>query len=166
MTNKETIDHQKLIAEFVTETVGGVVAGGAPRDWFLKKPAQDIDIFIKSEEHVVAMSLLKLGFSVRSLGNTYSGYEDNHIQAVYELTGFHDGPAVQVIVLDVDPEYYVNTKFCCNLSKAIFKFGQVYASQEFLTGIEKKQLVFTSDATKFYIDKITKRFPRSWTTNV
>ena len=48
-----TIEQQKLVADKVLNQLylicpEAIVAGGAPRDWYLGKPANDIDVYFSS----------------------------------------------------------------------------------------------------------------------
>jgi hypothetical protein len=129
--------------------------GGAPRNWFLEKPAKDIDVFVKCNTPLSTSNFC--GYSVREIKQTefYSSKPD--IVAVYET--ITDGEKVQFIFVRFKPSW---SKFPYSTSKAkMLSDGTVVVSEDFVLSHQHKIHVITGAlyANKNYLFKMKEYFP-------
>jgi len=131
--NLKKLDHGFLILKQIKKYVPDVIlAGGAIRDAYHNKEIKDYDFFISSEgceediydeEFWVELLDLNLdGILCDSIFNA-SDSDDascthrNHIDLVWEIEK-HDGTVYNIIILDMNPEKFVNQYFDIGLCKA------------------------------------------------
>lgn len=163
----QAIDHV-----FKTESY---LAGGMLRDHFFGNPGNDFDVYIEEdpgfdyESFMIPMLNGIQGFSDFDLmvnKEVEYAYDGNSIRGVYEgvYETLGETVPVQVIVLKGDPRIYIETVFCCSLSK-VWKTKHLLPvyNQQFLDSVSDKIIEFDFSAFKEtnydYIEKITKRFP-------
>ena len=79
-----------------------LLAGGAPRDWFLGNTARDLDFYIHSimPAEGVIQGLMDVGLNVRTVGPPEQLYAGNHSSIRYVLEGEYCGMIFQIIVMD------------------------------------------------------------------
>lgn len=164
---------QKEIADKALEMLypicpNAIVAGGAPRDWFLGNTAKDIDIFITADDRWVnkdVTSVLRyVGFENASpiVPNEvdFLNYTKNpRIKAVYNCK--LDSQDIQIIVL-FGRTYTIVDTFAFNICKAWYKNGKVNTTPDFNYAVTNKVLIKQGElyaSTKAYRDKIIAKFP-------
>ena len=146
-----------------------IVAGGAPRDWYLGKQASDIDVFIHLKEGLtrgVAIEWLdKLGFNdYEFLGREIlddSMYKSNPYLK-YVIEGHLEDVRYQVMIMKEPTFKSVIPEFPISMSKIWYKNGRINPEFIFKKGMENKFILKTSELYKDgdkYIDKIRKKFP-------
>lgn len=125
---QDKIDKQKSIADKILKSLSKInptviVAGGAPRDWYLGKEADDIDVYIHYDiappVHIARHLKEDIGFEVEVLGEL-----DEAKQTEYEklpsllrvFQGYVDEQRVQVMVLS-EPTYNIVQQFPVSSSK-------------------------------------------------
>jgi hypothetical protein len=164
--NWSLILHQKKVAEEVLSKVRtkfptAVVMGGAPRDWFLHKPATDIDIYVQTSSSTnLGYVLEQLGFNTVEVKRN-SNYADNTdiIQVVQSEV---NGVVIQFIHVNIK-EYEAMQKFPFGICKISYTPEKgIEPSSNFMNCLDNKLLVVTNplyaDGAK-YIQKIKQKFP-------
>jgi|SRR4028118_202838 hypothetical protein len=168
------IEHQKLVADKVLEKLElldrwCIVAGGAPRDWYLGNEAKDIDVYLydSRKTYVYASQregLLKaLGFEIDSKHEDWTVpelYKSNHyIAHLYNSTFL--GETVQIIFVSEPTFVSVIDTFPISISKVWYKGGEVYTTDDFDRSIKHKILYKTVDSYEEdnkYLLKIREKF--------
>jgi len=162
------IDEQKVIADKVLELLasidkGCILAGGAPRDWYLEKPATDLDFYfaphgVSIDE--IAYKLDKLGLPSDCNEGDFQLYERNpDILGVF--SGYMDGIAVQLICVKHSATYAVG-EFALDLSQAWYREGRIWTTHEFDLAVSKKIIRITNSLYgngDAYVQKILNKFP-------
>jgi len=180
---KSTIGQQKEIANYLLRTLSAhlksevYLAGGMLRDHFLEQPGNDYDFYYQPKEdfdHENFMLPLLMGLEGHYEGwkrmiptkKSY-GYISKDIHAVYEGQYARDGIKhnLQVIVLEIEPRTYIESHFCCSLSKCWkTKEGQPMFTEAFLNTIQSKKMNFNFskfDSINYnYMNKILSRYPQ------
>lgn len=155
------IIEQKAIADKVLNMLECIdpyciVAGGAPRDWYLNKEAKDIDVFIhvpKRGKSVLKLMLESAGFKItteKSGESLPENYKLNpHLITVFDIAGF--STPVQIIAMDVPTFNSVVNKFPLSICKAWYKKGDIHIHKQFLLSVKHKVIFNTGE--KFYSDE-------------
>lgn len=147
MTDEEKIEYQKMVAEeaynfLKTVDPECVLAGGAPRNWHLGKPAKDLDFWLRASDDEVDKIEQHFSFVARRQ------YRQNANNAKYGSVTLEDivdislkGENIQVIVVNSNPEDYIND-FDFNLCKIKYDFllGGVFPFPEFDNDIANKTI--------------------------
>lgn len=167
-----TIKHQKQVADKVLAAIESfdltcVVAGGAPRDWYLGRQATDIDLFFHyrpraSAKEVKMLLERALDVSVNRLGadNFSEEYKVNKdLKTVWQTEV--DGVVVQFMEM-VKPTWGVVDHFPLSICKAWYKKGKIFISSDFKKSLESKVIFKTNpiymDSSR-YLKKILSKFP-------
>lgn len=179
LTNEEEImqtkiDHQKYVADIVLSKLelldkGCIVAGGAPRDWYLGNEATDIDVYLHDSRsgyiyHDQRIGLLNvLGFEIDSKHEDWTVpelYKSNHyVSHLYNVT--YLGEKVQIIFVSQPTFISVIDTFPISISKAWYKGGEVCITDDFDLSIKHKILYKTVDSYEEdnkYLLKIREKF--------
>lgn len=173
MTHKHTIEEQKEIAQYVLNKLEiidpcCILAGGAPRDWKLGAPANDLDFYLYLGHNRVSWTMdhqmKALGFeNMHQLGfngDEFGVYASNpNIVRVYEAE--HQGMRLQFAIL-CKPTFGIVETFPFNMCQAWWKGGdKIHTSKSFQIG-EKLGILFKCGDTYAeedrYIEKIKTRF--------
>lgn len=181
------VDFQKEVAKEVLESIRAlddraIIAGGAPRDWYFNKLANDIDIFyyfdtntnclndIRKQKNILKKLLgideiNVLGFNPeihdheKQPKDDFSNYLKNpDIKNVYEAE--IKGVKFQFISL-VSRNVNVS-KFAYNMCQAWSDGETVYTSRKFDLGVSKKILMETGELysnTEKFKQKMIAKFP-------
>lgn len=145
-----------------------IVAGGAPRDWYLGTEASDIDIFLYPHPRWgtgLFEKLLKkhIGSSVQAVGPRDDDlqYKMNpHLKTVYNAT--IEGESVQFMRMTEPTQRSVIPHFPLSLSKVWFKGGKIHPYPIFTKSVQEKIIVKTHEGyadIHRYIEKIQNKFP-------
>lgn len=167
------IDKQKNTADKALDILfsvcpSAIVAGGAPRDWYLGNPAKDIDIFITTDNRwttrVTGRVLSRLGFEnvspIVPKEDGIQNYTKNpNIKFVYNCK--LDGESIQIIVL-YDSTYRIVDTFAFNICKVWYKNSKINTTADFEYAVSNKVIVKQGElysSTTAYKDKIVNKFP-------
>lgn len=171
--NGVIISQQKGIAvELLNKLKGAdpccILAGGAPRDWYLGEPCNDLDIYIHIPHQPQAWDELRwrsLGLpEMRRLGenrkdpNKYKSMPN--LRKVYE--GVYKGMKFQVMTLELPTFEAVIPYFATEVSSAWWTGkGDIKHTRGFKESHETEQLIFKKGykANDPYVQKMIKRFP-------
>lgn len=171
-----SIEEQKKIASEILDKLFiidpyAIVAGGAPRDWYFGKEANDIDVFLyinnKYTTDIRDKLIERLGFSLQKVGDTAElkalGYHTNpNILSVYNVLGY--GTPVQLILMNAPTWDCVIDQFPLSICKAWYKSEKkgVVIHKDFQDSVKYGVLFKTNElyanADK-YLMKIRSRFP-------
>jgi hypothetical protein len=168
----KVINEQRAVADKALSMVYtidpfAIVAGGAPRDWYLRRVATDIDLFFSVRDGVqigiVHKILEKAGFSIFRV-KTGEGlpewYKINpKIKAVFESN--IDGICVQIILVD-KKTFDVVDEFPLSICKTWYKNGRIVLEQDFIRSIKRKVIYKTNNLYAnghVYLKKILAKFP-------
>lgn len=171
MSDKDNklIEVQKEIAKSVLKDLevidpDCILAGGAPRDWFFNKPANDLDFYVYVEQwqHArMGQRLNHLGYKdAIKLGHDDPTYKSlKALQEVWEFT--HMGQRIQLMVMNKPTFSSVLDHFNLDTSKAWWKgYGVRYDSEFILAHMFKVLMVNADEPPKSaYVDKMTARYP-------
>ena len=169
-----SIEEQKKIADEVLDRLYvldpyAIVAGGAPRDWYFEKEANDIDVFFYLPKRYtcdVRDKLMdKLGFDMERIGPEEDGFSEGykinpHIYAVYNVKGY--STPVQLIQMNSPTWDSVIPQFPLSICKAFYKNGKIRQDKDFQISVKHKVIYKTNDLYangNAYLEKILKRFP-------
>ena len=170
----DAIDRQKYVADIVLSKLelldrSCIVAGGAPRDWYLGKEATDIDVYLHDSRpeyiyHNQRIRLLNvLGFEIDSKHEDWTVpelYKSNHyVSHLYNVT--YLGEKVQIIFVSQPTFVAVIDTFPISISKAWYKRGEFQTTDDFDLSIKHKILYKTVDSYEEdnkYLLKIREKF--------
>ena len=188
MNNKKLIAAQmatadKVLKQLNTDEFEAVCVGGAPRDWWMGKPANDIDICVVRKPvkfdpgNMVAIPWLEAYDAVGEYATTCGfevsfsapedrvpkGYESNpNLDGVYDLTV--DGHKVQLLVVSTSVAAYV-ANFPYSVCKITYAERCLRPSKEFELSVDMQVVVATGDlyvngkCSGGYAERITAYFP-------
>lgn len=167
------IDHQKYVADIVLSKLElldryCIVAGGAPRDWYLGKEATDIDVYLyypvvtKTQQKVDLLNELGLDIQDRR-------YEDWRVPEVYEANhhilqlynSCIKGEKIQIIFVNEPTFTSVVDTFPISISKVWYKKGDIRTTEDFEKSLKYKILWKTIDSyyeDNKYLLKIRDKF--------
>jgi hypothetical protein len=161
-----------------------IIAGGAPRDWVLGKEIRDLDIYLSFPENFskdfciaaivgtfqdtdLELSDVKLLNKDTEDGTDDYTYNRRAIDFVVrgKLSNIRrpreEPMSVEFIFLKMSPIQYVNSCFCCSLSKVYFDDDFKF-STPFIETLMTRELTFDWSSGRYnpdYIHKITKKYP-------
>ena len=136
------------------------LAGGAPRDFYLKNPITDYDFYVHSTTSLSISTLESLGFTEIYIANTDSYPHILASQVIYCNYGDY---LINIVVLpELLTTQQVLDTFSCTLSKCYFDFdtNTVVATKELRLAVSTRSLVFTDNIRDNYRDKMLRKFPR------
>jgi len=143
-----------------------LLGGGAPRDWYMGKEANDLDFFLFDEEALELKDVSEiLGVEFYRLVAEKYGDEFNKM-GVYEAE--YKGQTIQFIWRNQAPLETVKS-FPVNMSQAWYIDGEVFATDLFEIGVRYKELLFSAGVLgERYLDKLDNKFPplRGWRSHV
>lgn len=173
MTDDSAITYQKDVADLVLSKMFpidpfSIVAGGAPRDWYLGKPATDIDVFFYVSEGInmgtVDRMLKAVGidWAVRKQGHTIpEHYKMNPmLRCVYDVN--FSGVPVQIMLMRQPTFKSVLPQFPLSICHTWYKNKHVRAEKPFLRSIRHKAIYKTNviyNNEHGYVKKILAKFP-------
>jgi hypothetical protein len=152
-----------------------IVAGGAPRDWYLGKEATDLDVYFHPNPNwnvmTVRNQLIARGFEFTDVGDLQESWDDaeqsksqylanQYLKAVYNP--INTAMKVQLMWMSEPTFESVLPQFTLNLSKVYYKNGKISTDTIFDLGVAEKALIRTNSVyinNNRYIDKIKAKFP-------
>lgn len=166
------IDNQKSVANIVLSKLelldrNCIIAGGAPRDWYLGNLATDIDVYLHYPIWTTVKQrvelLNELGLIVQSKHEAWKIpeiYETNHhITQLYNCELL--GEKIQIMFVDEPTFTSVVDTFPISISKVWYKKGVIGTTDDFKNSIKYKVLYKTVDSYKEdnkYLLKIKEKF--------
>ena len=168
------IDNQKSVADIVLSKLelldrNCIIAGGAPRDWYLGNLATDIDVYLYDSRTTYVYAeqrtnlLSELGFNIQCKHEDWKLpelYQSNHhIKHLYtcELLG----KKVQILFVKKPTFTSVVDTFPISISKIWYKNKKIRTTPDFKDSVKYKILWKTVDSYKEdnkYIAKIKAKF--------
>lgn len=157
------IKYQKFVADDIMEKLETVdsnciLAGGAPRDWFLGILANDLDFYIHINGDV-KNTLNSLGFFVYQKGSRYNPYSNPHLDSVFEC--LYKDCKIQFMFMNdaITPDFVLGT-FLLDICKVWYKGGTIQTHPHFDESVSHKIIrevgnIYNPD----YVQKIKNRFP-------
>lgn len=166
-----TIERQKEVAKEVLTKLQAcdphcILAGGAPRNWFFNKEANDLDFYIYLKHETIWAN--KLRFKSIGLELTQMEFEElkdssykfmQHLFRVYE--GEYKGESIQVMVMHEPTFTSVVSDFGVSICEFWWNGCEVKATKQALTSILTKKLFYKNDysAKETHVEKMVKYFP-------
>ncbi len=163
---QEWADHILSLLETFDPTA--IIAGGAPRDWWHKREASDLDCFVTIREDLMAPQrkkmLERLGFKVTKENSGHDlpeQYKKNpDLLRVIEVT--LDGCDIPIQLMQVENTFNVVDHFPLSLCKVWYKDGSIRVTKDFNRSVAHKALVLVSELYADgdrYIKKIVDKYP-------
>ena len=167
------IEQQKKVADDVLKKIEcvdptAIVAGGAPRDWYLGNLASDIDVFFYFRND---LTTTRIGDILKSLGlDVFRVNEGNGLPDIYkknpQLRAVFDcvveGLSVQLLLM-LEPTFKsVIDHFPLNICKVWYKNSSIKTTKDFERAIKHKAIVKVSSLyanQDKYLQKIKSKFP-------
>lgn len=187
--NKKIIKKQKALAAELLERLGSygnaIIAGGAPRNWWFNRPANDLDFFIPAPTDFTGKNLRAImeregitdvfNMATHNPDGTLkakqprgkSSYDDrmSDIHSVFE--GTYCGQQVQVIWLTVSTYGYIESHFdtSINMIFSTLSYDEltICPTHEFNQGVETGAIyVHDNQAayTNAHLEKVANYFPQ------
>jgi len=168
------IRHQQKVADDVLNRLevidpACIVAGGAPRDWYMGEVAKDIDVFLHLRNDLKASTQrgqIKRALGLEELDYGKSGenipehYALNpHLQNVWDLE--IDGEKVQIMLMTLPTYESVVPLFPFNICKVWYKGGTIRPEPIFRYGVKNKVLIKMNELygpEHSYLNKIREKF--------
>ncbi len=167
----KTIEQQKQIADEILEKIFlmdsyAIVAGGAPRDWYFNRVAEDIDVFfyenVTTEQ--TEKKLKKAGFEIlrtnsgESLPNHYK--MNPNLATVFDC--LYEGEKIQFLKMNKPTFKSVVPQFPLSICKAWYKNGKLCVDTDFKRAVKHNAIVKTNTLyanEHVYLQKILSKFP-------
>jgi hypothetical protein len=169
------IEEQKEVANWILNRMEildptCIIAGGAPRDWYLGKECNDIDLyfyyrFSNEPEIFTSNALSKIGLeNIVHIGRENTEFPENYkrnpfLKRVYEIE--QNGLKVQLIQMIEKTFKHVVDDFPLNICQIWYKKGKIFTTNNFEKAIEFKTLILLNDLYSDgdrYIEKIKNKF--------
>jgi len=152
-----TIEHQKQVADKVLEQLylicpEAIVAGGAPRDWYLGKPANDIDVYFSSTTTTASKLIKQLEKCFDGMQIKFEQQMGKNINPLYQtmeglvriIEFVLDGVKVQLIQMDTTKRLYsVVGNMSVSVCKVWYTNGKIAPTRDFLITL-KSGVMFLS----------------------
>ena len=165
------IDNQQKIAREILHSLeiidpNCILAGGAPRNWFFNKLANDLDFYIYIPDETMFRTELRfkrLGLDVKHVDFTSEKWEDygimKHLFRIYEME--YKGEKVQIMIMREPTFNSVVYHFGVSICKFWWKGYDVVPTNEALISIINKTLYIKDDysAKEIHVEKQKKYFP-------
>lgn len=143
-----------------------ILAGGAPRDWWLGKPARDLDFYFHSNNPLKSVNLQLSRAGIEVVGGRHINSKENLYKTLPTLSRIiyciAEGSDIQIQLMQLSKKTFgVIDEFACGVSKVWYKAGRIVPSQDFLLGHKTKSIVLNNgyEEDDFYIKKIKHYFP-------
>lgn len=145
-----------------------IIAGGAPRDWYLGEEATDLDVYFHPDP---SWDTITTYHALQDFGFTFDGYRDfgeagisygktEQIKAIFEPT--NTPMKVQLMMMSESVQSCVLQSFALDLSLVSYKYGSIVTTTEFVNAVVTKTISrINPDYSDYdpYIVKILGKFP-------
>ncbi len=153
----------KALQMMKTIDTSAIVAGGAPRDWYLGKPASDIDLYFVSKEtrfDFLRLQLEQVGFDIEEVNRPVEHYLSNP-DLIYIFESKINQIPLQIMLVRGAALRLIE-KFPLSICLIWYKDNETYFTSDFLqtahSGVITKVNKLYSDGEK-YLKKILAKFP-------
>lgn len=166
----DKIKHQQEVAKEVLHKLEildpyCILAGGAPRNWFLGKEANDLDFYVHLNETLYATELRfeNLGFKAKHIKFDSDGWKDyglmEHLFRIFELE--YKDMKIQIMCMRKSTFTSVVPCFGVSICKFWWKGYDVNPTDEALTSLITKTLYIKDDYTakELHVEKMKNYFP-------
>lgn len=156
-----------LLNKFLLVDPFAMIAGGAPRDWYFDKPANDLDIYLRLPNHNTQALVESLARSVgivevKVLGKTTetSYAELPNLKWVFE--GRYNGMKVNLMVMDKGVRGEIVKDFDVAICKTWFDGKECHYHEEFEFCVKTRVCVVHERYTgrEAHVQRMAKRFPQ------
>jgi hypothetical protein len=146
---------QRLILEEVLDTLGEylrdkmIIAGGAPRNWFEDKPANDVDIYLPEGDRdddilsPLAKNLRDIFITVKPT-HTYPPLKGFNIKQVLNVK--YKGVLLQFIFTSLHLKDFTGSKilgnFDVNINKVLYRNSSIVMTEDAMKDFENKTITF------------------------
>lgn len=167
---KENIKLQQEVAKEVLHKLEAIdpyciLAGGAPRNWFLGMEAKDLDFYIHNEHTVDALmtQMNSIGLNAKMVDFKSDDWKEygvmEHLFRILEVE--YKGITVQIMCMRVNTFNSVVSAFGVSICKFWWKGKDVIPTNEALISILEETLYIKDDysAKEIHVDKMIKYFP-------
>lgn len=165
------IDKQKLVATKILHKLEcadphAILAGGAPRDWYFNRPANDLDFYIHLPHSTCGADELRwkrLGLNLSHV--PYEKKEHNQYKCMPDLfrmyEGEEDGVKFQVMIMLTPTFDSVIPYFGNSLCKVWWKGDAIKTSIPFLMTLNTGKIYVEEGylATDYHIEKVSNYYP-------
>ncbi len=164
------IEEQQWVARQVLEKLeiidpACILAGGAPRNWFMNKTANDLDFYIHLDEtlHHTELRFKRLGLEVKHIDYNSTKWKAYGIMPkmfrIFELKFM--GMDIQIMCMRQSTFDCVVQDFGVSICKFWWKGRDVVPTNDALISILTKTLYVKDDysAKELHVDKMVKYFP-------
>jgi|GEM_PF-4735733 len=152
-----------------------IIAGGAPRDWYLGREATDLDVYFHPNPNwnlmTVRNQIIAAGFKLTDVGDSQESWDsaeenrsqylaNQYLKAVYNP--INTEMKVQLMWMSEPTFESVLPQFTLNLSRVYYKNGKIDTDTIFELGVKQKALIRTNSVyinNDRYIAKIKAKFP-------
>lgn len=156
----DMIGQQKALADRVygllSEDYDVLLAGGAPRDWYIERPANDLDFYVFSENPEADLAEISERLEVKLEPLNDKRYEDLWLQGVLE--GKMYGQKVQFMFVSVPTLQIVKEHFDLSICKVWYKHGEICMDWEARLSF-RERLIVMKDGFNRHADKLMQRAP-------
>lgn len=161
---KEYSQINNLLNELKKVSPIAFIAGGCPRDIYMERPFEDIDIYISPEANIFdVINILGSIEAVTSINiktehNIPTIYRTPHLLSVISFKAF--GFDFQVITTTFKTRSSVLDTFAVSLSKFYFEGRNIVITREAEVDLDRNTLTIASPhVNTYYVKKIAKKFP-------
>lgn len=147
---------------------GVMIAGGAPRDWYLNTAAKDLDIYLRLPNHTTTGDVHGLadavgitGFKILEKENKDSSYAElPNLKWVFE--GYYQGVRVNLMVMEKGVREEIVKDFDVAICRAWFDGYKCHYFEEFYFCVKTRVCLVHPKYTgkESHIRKMAKRFPQ------
>lgn len=181
----EQIQHLKKLHD--VGYTSAIIAGGAVRDTYFKKPIIDIDVFVldpryNGDDNLVTDKYISNLFNVSAISTSFNkNIKTNRLTYPKHSTPYSygsryinhiknvpiDGILYQLILVSISPIEYVMKHFYVDIARCYCDGTRLRYTNEFLNDARNKTLTIAGEMTKTeyifglkrYIEKIRRKFP-------
>ena len=145
-----------------------ILAGGAPRDWYLGNPCNDLDFYVHWPETTCSWERLRferLGLEVKRMVYDSVDEQENNYKKMPDLfrvyEGEQDGVPFQIMVMKTPTFDSVVPMFGSSVCMAWWKGEMINTALPFLLSHTNKVMFIKDDysAKELHVTKMKERFP-------
>ena len=156
----------EIILKLKTQFGNAVVAGGAPRDWYMGQIARDIDVYVvtppKKAAILLATATVALGEEVKHLGKEYEYLEQSGIGFITAGLTYINSQSVNIIFLNenyVGKDGNVYDHFDCDICQIAWD-GDFITTEQFIDAWSSDTITFNKFEEK-HLKKMIYKF-KGW----
>lgn len=154
----------EVLKKFKVIDPAAVIAGGAPRDWYMDNKCNDIDIYLRAPMHKTdyhrKLIFSQFGFDAEAINPKDENYKSiNGLQAVYEFE--YKGKIFNIMFMSDEIAPPFTQHFSCSICEIAYDGYSYIPSQRFKDSILRGEIVLADgyEGTEKHIQKMMQRFP-------